>query len=29
MVQQTLMLRGCVPYAWPRDGDSFLTGPPV
>jgi hypothetical protein len=29
MVQQTLRLRGCVPYAWPRRGNSFLTGPPV
>lgn len=29
MVQQTLTLRGCVPYAWPRHGNSFLTGPPV
>ncbi len=27
MVQQTLTLRGCVPYAWPRRGDRFLSGP--
>jgi hypothetical protein len=27
MVQQTLTTRGCVPYAWPRLGTSFLTGP--
>jgi hypothetical protein len=27
MVQQTLMLRGCVPYAWPRRGDRRLVGP--
>ena len=27
MVQQTLTLRGCVPYAWPRLGDHALTGP--
>jgi hypothetical protein len=27
MVQQTLTVRGCVPYAWPRRGHSFLTGP--
>jgi len=29
MVQQTLMLRGCVPYAWPRHGDRLLRGPSV
>lgn len=29
MVQQTLMLRGCVPYAWPRLGDRRFEGPPV
>ncbi|GAA0535131.1 hypothetical protein GCM10010172_15330 [Paractinoplanes ferrugineus] len=27
MVQQTLTTRGCVPYAWPRQGNGFLTGP--
>ncbi|GID96121.1 DUF3152 domain-containing protein [Amorphoplanes digitatis] len=27
MVQQTLTLRGCVPYAWPRRGDRRFTGP--
>jgi hypothetical protein len=27
MVQQTLTLRGCVPYSWPRRGNGFLTGP--
>jgi Protein of unknown function (DUF3152) len=27
MVQQTLTTRGCVPYAWPRLGNGFLTGP--
>jgi hypothetical protein len=27
MVQQTLTTRGCVPYAWPRKGNSFFTGP--
>ncbi|GIM95583.1 hypothetical protein Ato02nite_073760 [Paractinoplanes toevensis] len=27
MVQQTLTTRGCVPYAWPRRGNGFLTGP--
>ena len=27
MVQQTLTLRGCVPYAWPRRGDRELSGP--
>jgi hypothetical protein len=29
MVQQTLTTRGCVPYAWPRVGDHFLTGPRI
>ena len=29
MVQQTLNLRGCVPYAWPRYAGRDLTGPPV
>jgi hypothetical protein len=29
MVQQTLTTRGCVPYAWPRVGDRFLTGPRI
>jgi hypothetical protein len=29
MVQQTLTTRGCEPYAWPRRGSSFLTGPPI
>lgn len=27
MVQQTLTLRGCVPYAWPRRGGKELDGP--
>ncbi|MEU4239558.1 DUF3152 domain-containing protein [Actinoplanes sp. NPDC026619] len=27
MVQQTLTTRGCVPYAWPRRGSGYLTGP--
>ncbi|MET0426253.1 MAG: DUF3152 domain-containing protein [Actinoplanes sp.] len=27
MVQQTITLRGCVPYAWPRRGSGWLTGP--
>ncbi|MGA5301185.1 DUF3152 domain-containing protein [Nucisporomicrobium flavum] len=27
MVQQTLTLRGCVPYAWPRRGNRLLQGP--
>jgi Protein of unknown function (DUF3152) len=27
MVQQTLTTRGCRPYAWPRRGGGFLTGP--
>jgi hypothetical protein len=27
MVQQTLSLRGCVPYAWPRRGNRPLSGP--
>ncbi|WP_306214262.1 DUF3152 domain-containing protein [Actinoplanes sp. RD1] len=27
MVQQTLTLRGCVPYAWPRKGGRTLRGP--
>ena len=29
MVQQTLTLRGCVPYAWPRRNNRVLTGPAV
>jgi len=29
MVQQTLTLRGCVPYAWPRRGDRRFEGPPA
>jgi hypothetical protein len=29
MVQQTLSLRGCTPYAWPRRGNVELYGPPV
>ncbi|AGL14373.1 DUF3152 domain-containing protein [Actinoplanes sp. N902-109] len=29
MVQQTLTLRGCVPYSWPREGGELLQGPPV
>lgn len=29
MVQQTLTLRGCVPYAWPRRDDRPLRGAPV
>lgn len=29
MVQQTLTTRGCVPYAWPRRGSRFLTGPAI
>ena len=29
MVQQTLTLRGCLPYAWPRRGNTLLTGPPL
>jgi hypothetical protein len=29
MVQQTLTLRGCTPYAWPRRGNRELSGPPV
>lgn len=29
MVQQTLSLRGCVPWAWPRHGNHWLSGPPV
>jgi hypothetical protein len=29
MVQQTITLRGCVAYPWPRLGDHFLTGPPI
>lgn len=29
MVQQTLTLRGCVPYAWPRIGGRWLSGPPA
>ena len=27
MVQQTLMLRGCVPYAWPLRGARRFAGP--
>jgi hypothetical protein len=27
MVQQTLSVRGCVPYAWPRRGNRPLSGP--
>jgi hypothetical protein len=27
MVQQTLTLRGCVPYAWPRRGNQRFEGP--
>ncbi|MEV6347680.1 DUF3152 domain-containing protein [Actinoplanes sp. NPDC051851] len=27
MVQQTLTLRGCVPYAWPRRNDHSFSGP--
>jgi hypothetical protein len=27
MVQQTLTLRGCTPYAWPRRGSRELAGP--
>ncbi|MET0415270.1 MAG: DUF3152 domain-containing protein [Actinoplanes sp.] len=27
MVQQTITLRGCLPYSWPRRGSGFLTGP--
>ncbi|MEV0896466.1 DUF3152 domain-containing protein [Actinoplanes sp. NPDC049802] len=27
MVQQTLTLRGCKPYSWPRRNDKNLTGP--
>jgi len=29
MVQQTLSLRGCLPYAWPRRADRPLSGPGV
>ena len=29
MVQQTLTLRGCVPYAWPRRNNRTFQGPPV
>jgi uncharacterized protein DUF3152 len=29
MVQQTLTLRGCRPYAWPRRGNRELSGPRV
>ncbi|PRY22401.1 DUF3152 domain-containing protein [Pseudosporangium ferrugineum] len=29
MVQQTLTLRGCVPYAWPYRGGRLWQGPPV
>ena len=28
MVQQTLTVRGCTPYAWPRHGRHRLVGPP-
>ena len=27
MVQQTLTVRGCVPYAWPRRGNHRFEGP--
>jgi hypothetical protein len=27
MVQQTITVRGCVPNAWPRRGDTFFSGP--
>jgi uncharacterized protein DUF3152 len=29
MVQQTITLRGCVPYSWPRRGNRPLRGPPL
>jgi hypothetical protein len=29
MVQQTLSLRGCVPYSWPRRADRRFEGPPL
>lgn len=29
MVQQTLTLRGCVPYAWPRRDNRGFTGPAI
>ena len=29
MVQQTLTVRGCVPYAWPRRGNHRFEGPPL
>ncbi|GAA2573935.1 DUF3152 domain-containing protein [Winogradskya consettensis] len=29
MVQQTLTLRGCLPYPWPRKDGKLLQGPPV
>jgi len=29
MVQQTLTVRGCVPYPWPRRGKSMLAGPAI
>ena len=29
MIQQTLSLRGCVPYAWPRRANRWLSGPPA
>ncbi|GAA2488412.1 DUF3152 domain-containing protein [Winogradskya humida] len=29
MVQQTLTLRGCIPYPWPRRDGNLLQGPPV
>jgi hypothetical protein len=29
MVQQTLTVRGCVPYPWPRRGKALLSGPSI
>jgi hypothetical protein len=29
MVQQTLTLRGCTPYPWPRRSNRLFTGPPL